>query len=97
MALLAYEEPEKSPMFYLLSVQYRQRVAESLNQAILGLFHFPFHDLLREFLLCDTDLKSDLHILCAQFLIPVVLVDISACELAEPYSIGKVNKASDCS
>lgn len=37
MALLAYEEPEKSPMFHLLSKDYRQQVADSLNRAILGL------------------------------------------------------------
>ncbi|OMO75247.1 hypothetical protein COLO4_26225 [Corchorus olitorius] len=36
LALLAYDEPETSPMFYLLSSDYRQRVAESLNRAILG-------------------------------------------------------------
>lgn len=40
MALLAYEEPEKSPMFHLLSSEYRQHVAESLNRAILGVFLF---------------------------------------------------------
>ncbi|KAK4753453.1 hypothetical protein SAY87_022251 [Trapa incisa] len=38
MALLAYEEPEKSPMFHLLSLEYRQHVADSLNRAILGSF-----------------------------------------------------------
>lgn len=38
MALLAYEEPEKSPMFHLLSLEYRQQVVDSLNRAILGLF-----------------------------------------------------------
>lgn len=38
MALLAYEEPDKSPMFHLLSLDYRQQVADSLNRAILGLF-----------------------------------------------------------
>lgn len=38
MALLAYEEPEKSPMFHLLSLDYRQHVADSLNRAILGAF-----------------------------------------------------------
>ncbi|KAA3486341.1 glucose-induced degradation protein 8-like protein isoform X2 [Gossypium australe] len=32
MALLAYKEPEKSPMFHLLSLEYRQHVA---NRAIL--------------------------------------------------------------
>ncbi|KAL0314640.1 UNVERIFIED_CONTAM: putative GTP-binding protein OBGC2 [Sesamum angustifolium] len=36
MALLAYEEPEKSPMFHLLSSEHRQHVADSLNRAILG-------------------------------------------------------------
>lgn len=36
MALLAYEEPEKSPMFHLLAPEYRQNVADSLNRAILG-------------------------------------------------------------
>lgn len=38
MALLAYDEPEKSPMFHLLSSDYRQNVATSLNRAILGMF-----------------------------------------------------------
>jgi hypothetical protein len=38
MALLAYEEPEKSPMFHLLSPEYRQNVADGLNRAILGMF-----------------------------------------------------------
>ncbi|KAI3825596.1 hypothetical protein L1987_07088 [Smallanthus sonchifolius] len=36
MALLAYEEPEKSPMFHLLSLEYRQHVADDLNKAILA-------------------------------------------------------------
>ncbi|XP_057986788.1 uncharacterized protein LOC110658616 isoform X3 [Hevea brasiliensis] len=36
MALLAYEEPEKSPMFHLLSLDYRQQVVDSLNRAILA-------------------------------------------------------------
>lgn len=38
MALLAYNEPEKSPMFHLLSLEYRQQVSDSLNRAILGVF-----------------------------------------------------------
>ena len=44
MALLAYEEPEKSPMFHLLSSDYWQNIADCLNQAILGmltLWQFP--------------------------------------------------------
>lgn len=43
MALLAYEEPEKSPMFHLLSKDYRQQVADSLNRAILGLLPTQVH------------------------------------------------------
>lgn len=42
MALLAYEEPEKSPMFHLLGLEYREHVADNLNRAILGLFPFVF-------------------------------------------------------
>lgn len=38
LALLAYDEPEKSPMFHLLSLEYRQHVADNLNRVILGLF-----------------------------------------------------------
>lgn len=41
MALLAYEEPEKSPMFHLLSLEYKQHVAESLNRAILAHANLP--------------------------------------------------------
>jgi glucose-induced degradation protein 8 len=39
MALLAYEEPEKSPMFHLLSPEHRQNVAEGLNRAVLGMLY----------------------------------------------------------
>uniref|UniRef100_A0A1J3GPB2 Glucose-induced degradation protein 8-like protein n=1 Tax=Noccaea caerulescens TaxID=107243 RepID=A0A1J3GPB2_NOCCA len=35
MALLAYENPETSPMFHLLSSDYRQQVADNLNRTIL--------------------------------------------------------------
>ncbi|XP_072952237.1 uncharacterized protein [Typha angustifolia] len=41
MALLAYEEPERSPMFHLLSPEYRQNVADSLNRAILAHANLP--------------------------------------------------------
>lgn len=41
MALLAYEEPEKSPMFHLLSLEYRQHVADNLNRAILAHAKLP--------------------------------------------------------
>lgn len=36
MALLAYEEPETSPMFHYLQDEYRQSVADGLNRAVLG-------------------------------------------------------------
>ncbi|KAF5455843.1 hypothetical protein F2P56_025378 [Juglans regia] len=41
MALLAYEEPDKSPTFHLLSLDYRQQVADSLNRAILAHMNLP--------------------------------------------------------
>ncbi|KAI4374954.1 hypothetical protein MLD38_012886 [Melastoma candidum] len=41
MALLAYEEPEKSPMFQLLGLEYRQQVSDSLNRAILANSNLP--------------------------------------------------------
>jgi len=37
MALLAYEEPEKSPLFQYLTDDYRQTVADELNSAVLGM------------------------------------------------------------
>lgn len=46
IALLAYEDPEKSPMFYLLSSEYRQQVADDLNRTILGQFFSFFFVLL---------------------------------------------------
>ncbi|KAL8226629.1 hypothetical protein R6Q57_016461 [Mikania cordata] len=36
MTLLAYEEPEKSPTFRLLGLEYRQHVADNLNRVILA-------------------------------------------------------------
>ncbi|KAK7243253.1 hypothetical protein RIF29_38045 [Crotalaria pallida] len=41
MALLAYPEPEKSPVFHLLSLEYRQQVADSLNRAVLAHLKLP--------------------------------------------------------
>ncbi|KAM6544347.1 hypothetical protein CsatB_008794 [Cannabis sativa] len=41
LALLAYDEPEKSPMFHFLSPDYRQEVADTLNQAILAHANLP--------------------------------------------------------
>lgn len=36
MALLAYEDPETSPLFSLLSMDHRQSIADALNRAVLG-------------------------------------------------------------
>ncbi|XP_027333269.1 glucose-induced degradation protein 8 homolog isoform X2 [Abrus precatorius] len=41
MALLAYNDPVKSPMFHLLSLEYRQQVADCLNRTILAYFNLP--------------------------------------------------------
>ncbi|GLU04515.1 hypothetical protein SLE2022_216550 [Rubroshorea leprosula] len=41
MTLLAFDEPEKSPMNHLLSIEYRQPVVESLNRAILAHANLP--------------------------------------------------------
>lgn len=41
MALLAYEDPYKSPMVDLLNSDYRQHVADSLNRAILANAQMP--------------------------------------------------------
>lgn len=37
MALLAYDDPETSPMFHYLSLEYRHSVADALNSAVLGM------------------------------------------------------------
>jgi hypothetical protein len=42
MALLAYEEPDKSPLFNYLSMDYRHSVADELNCAILGMRPISF-------------------------------------------------------
>ncbi|XP_011048846.1 PREDICTED: glucose-induced degradation protein 8 homolog isoform X1 [Populus euphratica] len=41
LSLLAYEEPEKSPMFHLLGSEYQQHVADKLNRAILAHRNLP--------------------------------------------------------
>lgn len=42
MALLAYEEPENSPLFHYLTDDYRQSVADALNCAVLGVLWVNF-------------------------------------------------------
>ncbi|KAJ8772706.1 hypothetical protein K2173_027883 [Erythroxylum novogranatense] len=41
LALLAYDQPEKSPMFHLLSLEYRKQVVDNLNRAILAYENLP--------------------------------------------------------
>lgn len=61
MALLAYEEPEKSPMFYLLSMDYRQSVADSLNRAILAHANLPSYTSMERLIQQTTVVRQWLH------------------------------------
>ncbi|KAL6574393.1 hypothetical protein OROHE_001297 [Orobanche hederae] len=57
-ALLAYEEPEKSPMFYLLTLEYRQHVADSLNRAILAHNKLPSYSAMERLIQQTTVVKE---------------------------------------
>ncbi|XP_068652315.1 uncharacterized protein [Aristolochia californica] len=61
MALLAYEEPEKSPMFHLLSLEYRQNVADSLNRAILSHANLPNYSSMERLIQQATLVRQYLH------------------------------------
>lgn len=61
MALLAYEEPEKSPMFHLLSPDYRQQVADGLNRAILGSLNLPSYSSLERLIQQTTVVRQHLN------------------------------------
>ncbi|KAK9108931.1 hypothetical protein Sjap_016991 [Stephania japonica] len=61
MALLAYEEPEKSPMFHLLSLEYRQHVADSLNRAILAHANLPSYSAMERLIQQATVVRQSLH------------------------------------
>ncbi|XP_068648621.1 uncharacterized protein [Aristolochia californica] len=61
MALLAYEEPEKSPMFHLLSLEYRQNVADSLNRAILSHANLPSYSSMERLIQQATLVRQYLH------------------------------------
>ncbi|XP_058074922.1 uncharacterized protein LOC131223505 isoform X2 [Magnolia sinica] len=61
MALLAYEEPEKSPMFHLLSMEYRQSVADNLNRAILAHANLPSHSSMERLIQQTTVVRQCLH------------------------------------
>ncbi|PSR99638.1 Glucose-induced degradation protein [Actinidia chinensis var. chinensis] len=61
MALLAYEEPEKSPMFHLLSLDYRQHVADSLNRAILANASLPSYSAMERLIQQTTVVRQCLN------------------------------------
>ncbi|XP_077233621.1 uncharacterized protein LOC143875925 [Tasmannia lanceolata] len=61
VALLAYEEPEKSPMFHLLSVEYRQNVVDSLNRAILAHANLPNYSSMERLIQQNTVVRQFLH------------------------------------
>ncbi|XP_010271531.1 PREDICTED: glucose-induced degradation protein 8 homolog isoform X1 [Nelumbo nucifera] len=61
MALLAYEEPEKSPMFHLLSMEYRQQVADSLNRAILAYANQPSYSAMERLVQQTAVVRQSLH------------------------------------
>ncbi|KAI8013438.1 hypothetical protein ACSBR2_000290 [Camellia fascicularis] len=61
MALLAYEEPEKSPMFHLLSLDYRQHVADSLNRAILANANLPSYSAMERLIQQTTVVRQCLN------------------------------------
>lgn len=73
IALLAYEEPEQSPMFHLLSSDYRQHIADCLNRAILGVCvfeSFPYWKLLlfnHIFLIVASSVLENENPLCSYF------------------------------
>lgn len=50
MTLLAYEEPEKSPVFELLNMDHRQNVADSLNRIVLEYDKLPSYTSLERLL-----------------------------------------------
>ncbi|EFJ08976.1 hypothetical protein SELMODRAFT_145745 [Selaginella moellendorffii] len=63
MALLAYSEPETSPLFSLLSVDYRQNIADMLNRALLDHGKLPSYTsmerLLQQFTLVSQRLQQE--------------------------------------
>ncbi|PKA65553.1 hypothetical protein AXF42_Ash005887 [Apostasia shenzhenica] len=61
MALLAYEEPEKSPMFHLLGPERRQSIADNLNQAIIANANFPAYSSMERLIQQATVVRQYLH------------------------------------
>ncbi|CAI9116829.1 OLC1v1018094C1 [Oldenlandia corymbosa var. corymbosa] len=91
IALLAYEEPKNSPMFYLLSADYRQQVADFLNRAILEHANLPSHSALERLIQQTTVVRQCLSQECGQdfhlFLWPIAYY-LFPCEfLGRAYTI----------
>ncbi|XP_074273359.1 uncharacterized protein LOC141596973 [Silene latifolia] len=61
MALLAYNEPEKSPMFRLLGLDYRHEIADKLNRAILAHFNKPHYSSLERLIQQTTVVRQLLN------------------------------------
>lgn len=61
MALLAYEEPEKSPLFNYLTMDYRHSVADELNCAILDHGDLPSYTSMERLLQHTTVVRQRLH------------------------------------
>lgn len=61
MALLAYEDPEKSPMFHLLGSEHRQNVADNLNRAILAHANLPSYSAMERLIQQTTVVRQCLY------------------------------------
>jgi hypothetical protein len=61
MALLAYEEPENSPLFHYLTDDYRQSVADALNCAVLAHANLPSYTSMEKLLQHTTVVSQRLH------------------------------------
>jgi len=61
MALLAFEEPDSSPLFRYLSDEYRQSVADALNSAVLAHANLPSYTSMERLLQHTTVVRQRLH------------------------------------
>ncbi|KAM3304607.1 glucose-induced degradation protein 8 isoform X1 [Capsicum chacoense] len=84
MALLAYNEPDKSPMFHLLSLEYRQQVADSLNRAILANSNLPSYSAVERLMQQTTVVRQCLSQESRRA--PTVFLERLSEELGEPIS-----------
>ncbi|XP_024396244.1 uncharacterized protein [Physcomitrium patens] len=61
MALLAYDDPETSPMFHYLSLEYRHSVADALNSAVLAHANLPSYTSMERLLQHTTVVRQRLN------------------------------------